>query len=404
MPISLRLDFDEPLRAATLQRTVCADTPWEGQLGKSITEALEREARLRYAQVEVTSTTSTGAPPHIVAELHLVSKSFEAKSRIGEEDNFQARLTVRIAATFKDSTGRLLAQGPLLYDNNIAIFTPFVGSGGGPRCITSGLDEAMAKAGDALAEQMTTVVAGIVRKTGDTATAGGQAPAAQGTSTLALKGTIEDGNGNQLLEPGEKVTLRIEAANRGQTPVGSASIALSGSPSFIEAFSAALSGAPLLMGAVPPGETRATVVAGKMPTAIQDERMELTLSGTTGEGLSVTPVMLVATASPSFKGGNRYAVIVGLSRYRTPWRGFTGVQGTEVKKLVGLFKDSLGVPDDHILLLQDELAGRAELEEALARWLPQRVSPDAVIFFYFAGQSVSDARTGDVFLLPHDGT
>ncbi|HEX9742328.1 MAG TPA: hypothetical protein VGA17_06005, partial [Nitrospiraceae bacterium] len=73
-------------------------------------------------------------------------------------------------------------------------------------------------------------------------------------------------------------------------------------------------------------------------------------------------------------------------------------------KLVGLFRDQLGVPDAHTLLLQDELAGRADLEEALARWLPQRVSSDAIVFFYFAGHSVSDARTGEVFLLPHDGT
>jgi hypothetical protein len=405
LPISVQLDFDEPLRLATLQQTVCSDTPWEGQIGKSIMEALEREARTRYAQVEVAPTTSTGVSPDIVAELHLVSKSFESKSRVSSaEDTFLARLTVRIAATFKDSTGRLLAKGPLVYDADISIFTPSLGTGGGARCITSRLDEAMAKAGDTLAEQMATVVAGIVKKAGDTARATGQAPAAQGISTLALKGTIEDGNGNQLLEPGEKVTLRIEAVNRGQAPVGSASIVLSGSPSLIEAFSAALSGSPLLMGTVPPGETRATVVAGKMPASIQDERLELTLSGTTGEGLSVTPVMLVATAPPSLKGGNRFAVIVGLSRYRTPWRGYVGLHGAEFKKLMGLFKDSLGVLDDHILLLQDELAGQAELEEALVRWLPQRVSPDAIVFFYFAGQSVSDAGTGEVFLLPHDGT
>ncbi|HEX9899447.1 MAG TPA: hypothetical protein VGC81_09480, partial [Candidatus Methylomirabilis sp.] len=374
LPVTVAINFDEPLRTATLQETVCADTLWEGQLGKSIVGAFERTAQKRYARVLMGPAEKEGASPDITADLRLVHKSFEARTRTGASDNFQAQLMVQLAATFKDASGRVLTQGPLTYNEGFSIFTPAVGSGG-TQCITMSLDAALDKAGDALADQMASVVASIVKETRGTQ-AVGQTGSAQGTSALVLKATLEDENHNQLLEPGEKVTLRIDATNQGQTPIGSASISLSGSPSIVEAFSTTLAGAPLLMGTVPPGETRSTFVAGKMPARSQDERIELTLSAVTGEGLSVTPVMLVA-AGPSLTAAgaaNRYAVIVGLSRYRQPWRGVTGIKASEVKKLVGLFRDQLGVPDAHTLLLQDELAGRADLEEALARWLPQRVS------------------------------
>jgi len=414
LPISVALNFDEPLRTATLQETVCADTPWEGQLGKSIVEAFEREAQRRYARVRMGTAEKEGAPPDITVDLRLANKSFEAKTRMGASEDFQAQLTVQLAATFKDVKGRVLTHGPLTYNENISIHTPTEGSS--TQCRTNNLDEAMDKAGDALAKKMTVVVADIAKETGIGAPVAGRPASAQGTEALVLRGTIEDENRNQLLEPGEKVTLRLDATNEGPAPIGSLSISLSGSPSIIAAFAATLAGAPLLMGTIPPGETRATYVAGKMPSSIQDERIELTLSAVSGEGFAVRPVVLVAAArpptnivgstlSPAAAGKvDRYAVIVGLSHYRTPWRGFKGVAGSDVQKLVGLFKDQLEVPDAHILLLQDELAGRADLEEALARWLPQRVSADAVVFFYFAGHSVSDARTGEVFLLPHDGT
>ena len=404
LPVAVAMNFDEPLRTATLQETLCADTLWEGQLGTSIVGAFERMAQKRYAKVAAASDEKAGALPTITVDLRLANKSFRARTRTGASDNFQAQLTVQLEATFKDETGRVFTHGPLTYDEHFTIFTPTVGSGG-TQCMTSNLDAALDKAGDALADQMASVVASIVKETRG-AQAAGVAAGSQGTSALVLKASLEDENHNRLLEPGEKVTLRIDAINQGQTPIGSASISLSGSPSIVEAFSTTLAGAPLLMGSVPPGETRATYVAGILPERIQDERIELTLSAVTSEGLSVTPVVLVAAAAASrtvVDAADRYAVIVGLSHYRTPWRGLKGVRGSEIKKLVGLFKHSLGVPDTHILLLQDELAGRADLEEALVGWLPQRASADTIVFFYFAGHSVSDAKTGEVFLLSHDG-
>ena len=38
------------------------------------------------------------------------------------------------------------------------------------------------------------------------------------------------------------------------------------------------------------------------------------------------------------------------------------------------------------------------------QWLPNRVTKDSIVFFYFVGQAVVDPGNGDVFLLPYEGS
>src|SRR5262249_45950349 len=147
-------------------------------------------------------------------------------------------------------------------------------------------------------------------------------------------------NNNQAIEPGEKLTLRIDATNAGTVPIAITPLTLSGTPSMIEAFGPALSTGPILLGPIPPGETRSTIIAGRMPASIQESRAELTLNIAPEAGISTTPVTIVATVQsgrtqsqnvrsspprpPSVIGSmppqaNRYAVIVDIDLYRAPW-------------------------------------------------------------------------------------
>jgi hypothetical protein len=95
---------------------------------------------------------------------------------------------------------------------------------------------------------------------------------------------------------------------------------------------------------------------------------------------------------------------VGLGQYRTPWPGWRDGLSFDTKETVALFADFLKVPEGHTLLLQDELATQSDVEEALALWLPKRVTKDSIVFFYFAGHTLADAKTGDIFLMPYDST
>jgi hypothetical protein len=69
-----------------------------------------------------------------------------------------------------------------------------------------------------------------------------------------------------------------------------------------------------------------------------------------------------------------------------------------------LVVDSLDVPEGHTLLLQDELATQTDIEAALALWLPKRVTKNSIVFFYFAGHALANAKTGEIFLMPYDST
>src|SRR5262245_15493917 len=101
---------------------------------------------------------------------------------------------------------------------------------------------------------------------------------------------------------------------------------------------------------------------------------------------------------------DRYAVIVGLSQYRAPWPGWQNGLSFDTKETVSVFVDSLDVPEGHTLLLQDELATQTDVEAALTLWLPKRVTRDSMVFFYFAGHVLANARTGEIFLMPYDST
>lgn len=111
-------------------------------------------------------------------------------------------------------------------------------------------------------------------------------------------------------------------------------------------------------------------------------------------------------AAPAFASPdpNRYAVIVNVGLYRSPWAGWRNGLLFESKETIPALARSLHVPDTQTLLLQDELASQADIEEALASWLPRRIGKDSVVFLYFGGQALADAKTGEVYLIPYDGT
>lgn len=101
---------------------------------------------------------------------------------------------------------------------------------------------------------------------------------------------------------------------------------------------------------------------------------------------------------------NRYAVVVGLSLYRSPWPGWRDGLLLDSEGALSQVARSLSVPDNHTLLLQDELASQADIEEALASWLPKRISKESIVFVYFNGQALTDPKTGEIYLIPYDST
>ncbi|MES4786688.1 MAG: hypothetical protein C4294_13670, partial [Nitrospiraceae bacterium] len=87
----------------------------------------------------------------------LISKSFQAATRMGSSDQFIAQLRVELAATYEDGLGHPIAEAPLLYSTELSVRTPEVGSGA-KQCMTGQLDDAMEKASEHLADRMVRTV------------------------------------------------------------------------------------------------------------------------------------------------------------------------------------------------------------------------------------------------------
>ncbi len=429
IPVSVTLLFDDSVKSATFQMTACADILWEGRLGDAIMGAFQQTGQARFASLTVGETTATpqpaaADPSAVTAAIRLTHSSFTSRTRTGSDDTYLAQLDIQLETTLRDGSGQAAAAVPLVFSEQVKIWTPQFG---GNACATGQLDERMRTAAEYLANQFTGFVAEWHKGSRGQTTAGRQGPgsgASPGVSVVTFKATLIDDNNNLILEAGERIGLRVDVTNTSSGPIGPSSLNISGTTGLIDAFAGSLS-SPAQIPGLQPAETKSTILWGRLPTQLDSSRGELTVTvvpgGGQGESATQTLVAAIQPRAPVSSTGapakmdsmpapaaerstDRYAVIVGLTQYRTPWAGWRDGLSADTKDVVSVFANSLGVPEDHTLLLQDELAARADIEEALTSWLPKKSKQDAVVFFYFAGQTLIEPKSGDVFLIPYDGT
>ena len=430
IPLSVKLVFDESVRSATVEQTICADVLWKGRLGDAIIRSFSETGRTRLAQLTVEHPSETAQPATAPADeftafITLTSASFTPTSRSGSDDsNYLAQFDVHLAAIFQDAQGHRFPQAPMAYSNRVSLWTPQF-SGSGNQCATGQLDAAVRTAAEHLADQLMGYLTQLRKNTQGEGAVSRQSPDT-GASLLALKATLLDANNNLVLEGGEKIGVRIDVTNTSKATVGAMVITLSGTPALLEAFAGALSPTVQITN-LQPGDTKSTILWGALPVNAEGSRGELTVTVTpsgTASGISATQTLIAAMVSHGAPAASvpsdairpasiiagrdhnpdRYAVIVGLGQYRTPWPGWRDGLSFDIKETVSLFANSLNVPERHTLLLQDELAAQADLEEALTLWLPKRVTKDSIVFFYFAGHARAQSKTGEIFLMPYDST
>jgi hypothetical protein len=162
-----------------------------------------------------------------------------------------------------------------------------------------------------------------------------------------------------------------------------------------------------------------------MPSSLTADRGELTVSLTPSwidqRGTAATAAPVGQTLVAAIRSGgigfaqnqnadrtaaaadnNRFALVVGVRQYRDPWPGADAKPIADPARLAASMQQRLGVPKDHLMLLEDELANRLDIEDALTHWLPARLGQEALVFVYFLGHTLVDAQTGEVYLVPYD--
>lgn len=117
------------------------------------------------------------------------------------------------------------------------------------------------------------------------------------------------------------------------------------------------------------------------------------------------PGQAPAELSADFKG-QRWAVVVGVSRYEHSQKGIPNLRYADAD--ARLFYEFLkspqggGFTDDHIIFLENENATLAELKRSLFDFLGKAIREDLVVV-YFAGHGAPDPlNPSNLFLLTHD--
>lgn len=106
---------------------------------------------------------------------------------------------------------------------------------------------------------------------------------------------------------------------------------------------------------------------------------------------------------PAYKRPERerdFAVVVGVERYEgLPAADFAERDAQAMKAHLL----ALGYPERNVVLLTGRAAGRAAIEKYVEAWLPQAVTAESRVLFYFSGHGAPDVGTGSPYLLPWDG-
>lgn len=144
-----------------------------------------------------------------------------------------------------------------------------------------------------------------------------------------------------------------------------------------------------------------SVLAAKIPKA------EPSPSSHEPASRAPTPAAAVADIGdlPDSAAGRRenaHAVVIGIRSYRErlPQADFAD---DDAKLLSKYLTRVMGYPDANVATLLNERATRGDFEKYFERWLPNRVRQGDEVVVYYSGHGAPDPKTGQAYLVPHDG-
>ena len=239
---------------------------------------------------------------------------------------------------------------------------------------------------------------------------------------LTFDYSISDDNGDMVLEGGEHVRLAVNVQNQGKGAAQDVSVRLSGSSKAILYL-----GEEQVVGDVAPGEKKTAMVEVVLPTRIDADNGNLLIKvregrgydPTRGQGLVVamkpaqtdtvtdTLSYLIDVDQPgtasNFKRENAFAVIIGISRYRSSMIPQVKYARRDAEVVRQYLVDDCGVPEANIKFLVDSAATLGDLMAYTGEWLQKNVRLNSFVFVYFAGHGTPDYENGTSLLVPYDG-
>ena len=98
-----------------------------------------------------------------------------------------------------------------------------------------------------------------------------------------------------------------------------------------------------------------------------------------------------------------YAVVIGIERYRQKGIPPVDFAARDAQSMHRYLTRSMGFDEKNVILLQNDEAGKTDLEKYLGPWLKNRVTKKSSVFVFYAGHGAPNPVTGEGYLIPYDG-
>jgi hypothetical protein len=420
---SVKLTFDPSFTNLTMQYINGCNSPRELHVGEELESVMIDAASQNFSAVTVAGGIAAQVRPDTEIVLTLQRSNFKLWTDT-VYDRVPADIAIEILLTFKDAAGKELGQqtASITHQQRL-ILDPSL-----RRCDYGNIGEFVHDAGVALSTQFIRAARIQLAATGGTAPVTmGASPSKAGSTTttlpaggprsaLSFKAVVLDENGDLVFEGGERLLVRIGLMNGGEQELQGVTATLKGTASVLEQFPTTT----IVVGRLQPGQARSVEFVATLPQTILQQKAEIHVvvsdSGTHSQPpsqtlpLSIQPSGLKAedvNAIPAVTGEGRqphtYLLSIGIGSYRDQQTGARKSASLDAEMVSNYFRSLGGLPLSNVRLLQDRKAMRSDIDEALLDWLPPHMSRDAVVIVYFAGLA-SVSSTGEVFLIPYDGT
>ncbi len=440
LPYSANVEFDPSLAKSRLQFTNACNSPQELPVGEDLESTLLQAAAQTFKTVYHSGNKPGSAKPDYDIKFGLQNSGLQIQTD-GIYDRLPAELTIEMVALYRDSTGKVLAEQPFsITRKEKLILEPTQ-----HRCHYVNTDSIMHDSSVTLAMQFARYTRGMLDPNnayampgagpqGQDAPAPMPAPVPPIPSPVAsspaaptgvsFKATVLDESGNQALERGERMKVRVDLVNAGHSATRHLSATLSGTPELIGQFPATT----LPVGSLQPGESRSLEFVATVPAGLTASAASLTVSVTDGVAAAAPAQTLsiatkagaagfagaaaaanlfdnvdeVPAAAAGFQRPATYVIAIGISSYRDPLVPGRKFAAQDAELLADYFRAAGGVPAANIRVLQDRKALRPDIEEAILDWVAPRAKADSTVILYFAGQTAV-AADGEPFLMPYEG-
>ncbi len=248
------------------------------------------------------------------------------------------------------------------------------------------------------------------------------APTAQGVEPthLSFRAIIRDESRDRVLEPDESVTIHLEVMNEGVVEAKDVVILVQGKAGLDHVFPP-----DIVVGSIRPGEIKRLSVTKRVTVTKETLPGELTLNLRSASPMASVPPPKVFSLGIKLRRGDpaslpdvdqmpaalrtgkqpRAVIIaIGVGTYRDAQVPVMKYASHDAAVMAEYLHAIGSVPRERMRILLDRQGVQQEFEETFKQWLRKRADAETVLYVYFSGRAVVDSSTGEVLLVPYDGT